>query len=305
MTLIELKEYITNGTMPSDFLILVNKDNQFLATQYIQAIGNLAAGGLNKVKSIYEPQQSSFALLTANDDAVNVVYTETFDERAEDYSSFENTIVVCEQIEKSIAPAVEKYTIKLPKFEDWQIYDYVKTLCPTIDEEDLMWLIKATDNNIERVLNELDKVSIFNKNEQKAIFSAVRLDAQKDLYKADLFAIVNALVNGDMPVLFEFMKYGGYESIEPVVLANRTFSSLRNIILISQNHELTAEDCGVTPGQYKYIKYNYRSVNVNAIRQKIKFLTNFDLDLKTSKLDMSKQDMLNYLINNLAYKIIN
>ena len=303
MTLIELKEYITNGTMPSDFLILVNKDNQFLATQYIQAIGNLAAGGLNKVKSIYEPQQSSFALLTANDDAVNVVYTETFDERAEDYSSFENTIVVCEQIEKSIAPAVEKYTIKLPKFEDWQIYDYVKTLCPTIDEEDLMWLIKATDNNIERVLNELDKVSIFNKNEQKAIFSAVRLDAQKDLYKADLFAIVNALVNGDMPVLFEFLKYSGYESIEPVVLANRTFSSLRNIILISQNPELTAEDCGVTPGQYKYIKYNYRSVNVNAIRQKIKFLTNFDLDLKTSKLDMSKQDMLNYLINNLCYKI--
>lgn len=304
MTLIELKKYITNGTVPSDFLILVNKDNQFLATQYVQAIGNLAPGGLNKVKSIYEPQQSSFSLLTVNDEAVHVMYTDTFDERAEDYSSFENTIVVCEQVEKSIAPAVEKYTIKLPKFEDWQIYDYVKTLCPAIDEEDLMWLIKATDNNIERVLNELDKVSIFNKNEQKAIFSAVRLDAQKDLYKVDLFAIVNALVNGDMPVLFEFLKYAD-DSIEPVVLANRTFSSLRNIILISQNPELTAEACGVTPGQYKYIKYNYRSVNVEAIKQKIKFLTNFDLDLKTSKLDMSKQDMLNYLINNLAYRIVN
>jgi hypothetical protein len=305
MTLIELKNFITSGIVPTDFLILVNKDNQFLAKQYINALGELAPGGLNKISSIYEPFQSSLNLLTAPEGCINVLTVDTFDERSEDYSQFENTIVICEQVDKSISKVVENYIINLPKLEEWQIFDYAKSICPIIDDGDLTWLIKATNNNIERVINELDKVSLFNKNEQKAIFSSIRFDPQTDLYKTDLFTIVNALVAGDMPVLFEFLKHDIQDEIEPVVLVNRTFTSLKNILLISQNPALTAEDCGVSAGQYNYIKRNYFSLNIEAVKQKLKFLVNFDLALKTSQLDMSKRDMLTYIINNLAYKIRN
>ena len=99
MTLIELKEYITNKVLvPSDFMIFVSKDCPFLAAQYVKALGDLSIGGINKINSIYEPQQSSIMLLTNTEGALNVLYTDTFDERAEDYSQFENTIVVCEQV---------------------------------------------------------------------------------------------------------------------------------------------------------------------------------------------------------------
>jgi hypothetical protein len=114
---------------------------------------------------------------------------------------------------------------------------------------------------------------------------------------------VNALVEGDMPVLFDFVKHNGYESIEPVVLANRALTSLKNIILVSQNPTLTVDECGVSAGQYRFLKNKYRSLNINAVKQKIKFLTNFDLKLKTSQLELNKLDMLNYLISNLTYKI--
>ena len=56
--------------------------------------------------------------------------------------------------------------------------------------------------------------------------------------------------------------------------------------------------------QHRTLKYKYRSLNIEIVKQKIKFLTNFDLMLKTSKLEISKQDMLNYLIVNLSSKII-
>lgn len=303
MTLIELKNYITNKIAPTDFMIFVNKDSSFLASQYLQAIGSLFDNGIRKVSSIYEPQQSSLSLLAMPEGTLNVVTVETFDERAEDYSQFENTIVVCEQVDKSIAKSLEDYIIKFPKLEEWQILDYAKTLCPEVDETDLLWLIQASDNDIERVLNELEKVTLFSKEDQKAVFASIRFDPQTDLFKIDLFAIVNALVEGDLVVLFDFIRCNGYNTLEPVMLANRALTSLKNIILISQNPGITAEDCGVSGGQFRFLKYKYTSLNVEAVRNKIKFLTNFDLDLKTSRLDLSKRDMLNYLINNLGYKI--
>ena len=304
MTLIELKNFITNKIVPSNFMIFVSKDCPFLANQYIKTLGELSVGSINKISSIYEPQQSSIMLLATPTEAINVLVTETFDERSEDYSQFENTIVVCEQVSKDIAKNVEDYIIKFPKLEEWQIFDYAKTLCPSIDDEDLLWLVKASDNSVERVINELGKVSLFNKNEQKEIFSAIRFDPQTDLYKADLFDIVNALVSGDHKVLFDFLKHDGHEIHEPVVLANRTLSSLKNIILIARNPQLSAADCGVSPGQFNFIKNRYKSLNVEAVKQKIKFLSNFDLLLKTSQLDLDKRDMLNYLILNLSYKIV-
>ena len=305
MTLIELKNSITSGIVPSEFLILVNKDNKFLAKQYVEALGDLAPGGINKISSIYEPFQSSLALLTAPEGCINVLTVDTFDERAEDYSQFENTIVVCEQIDKTIDKAVEDYTIKLPKFEEWQIFDYAKTLCPSLEEEELTWLVQAADKSIERVINELDKVKLFDKNNQKQIFSAIRFDPQTDLYKVDLFTVVNALVDGDLTVLYEFLKRKNYELLDPIMLSNRVLTSLKNIILVTQNPGLTAEDCGVSPAQYRALKYKYRSLNINAVKQKIKFLTNIDLALKSSQLEMSKEDMLNYLVANMYYKITN
>lgn len=303
MTLVELKNYITAGTVPSEFTILVGKDNSFLARQYLDAIGHIAAGGLNRVNSVYEPLQSTFSLLAAAPDCVNVVLTETFDERAEDYTRFTNTFVICDHVDKSISKAVEKHVIKLPKLEEWQMLDFAKTLCPVVEEEDLLWLINVSNNSIERVVNELDKVRLFDKNEQKQIFSAIQFDPQTDLYKVDLFAVVNGLVDGDLAVLYEFLRHKNYELLDPIMLANRALSSLKNIMLITQNRGLSAEDCGVSAAQYRAISYKYRSVNVNAVRSKIKFLTNVDLALKSSMLDLSKEAMLNYLVANLCYRI--
>ena len=305
MTLMELKKSITDKIVPSEFMIFVSKDCPFLANQYAKALGDLAVGGINKITSIYEPQRSSILLLTESEGVLNVLYTDTFDERSEDYSQFENTIVVCEQVAKEIDKAVENYVIKFPKLEDWQICDYAKTICSGVEENEIMWLVQASGNSIERVVNELDKVALFSKNDQNEILAAIRFDPQTDLYNTDIFAIVNAIVEGDMPVIYDFINHAGWEIYEPVMLVNRALTSLKNIIIVSQNPNVKADDCGVSTGQYKFIKYKYRSLNVEAAKQKLKFLTNFDLMLKTSQLDLNKRDMLSYVISNTFYKIAN
>lgn len=305
MTLVELKNYITSGIVPHDFLILVDKDNKFLARQYVNAIGDLVTGSINKISSIYEPFQSSLALLTVPEDCINVLITDTFDERAEDYSQFENTLVVCEQIDKTIIHATEEYTIKLPKLEEWQILDYAKTLCPAVEEEDLLWLIRATDASIERVINELDKVKLFNKNDQKQVFSAIRFDPNTDLNNAAFLNVSNAIAYGDMSALFTLMRSANFYELDAVGLASNVLTSLKNIIIISQNPMMNAKECGVSDKQWGYIRRNYNNLNIEAVKQKIKFLTNFDLALKSSKLEMTKEAMMNYLVANLYFKITN
>lgn len=303
MKLHELKKQIALGVMPTDFIIFVNaKDSMFLTDQYMKAIIALASG-VNKVSSIYEPQQSSLLALTAEENVLNILYTDTFAERAEDYSQFENTIVVCDQIEKSIEPAVADFVVQMPKLQEWQILDYVKTFCKGIADEDLLWLIRASEFNIDRVLNELDKVQRFNSDEQKQIFASICTDKNNGFYKADLFKIVNAIVDGDLVTLYNFLMYGGADLLEPVVLANRAFSNLKAILLVTQNPSVSAENLGVSAKQKHTLSRQYTSLNLEAAKQKMRFLSEFDLALKTSKLDMTKHEMLSYLISNTAFKI--
>lgn len=302
MTLIELKESISNKVLPPEFMVFIKKENEFLTNQYVSALSQLAPGGLNKISSIYEVTHSSLVLLTSQE-SLNVLYVDTFEERAEDYKQFENTIVVCNQVDKTIAKAVEEFCVKFPKLTDWQISDFAKTLCPGLDDDEITWLIQVTKGDINRILNELEKVSLFNKDQQKEIFNKVVFDPQSDLYELDLFKISNALVDGDTLTLFEFLSHNDYETLEPVALANRAFSSLKNILVISQNPSLTAEECGVSAGQYRFIKINYRNVNIIAAKEKLRFLSAFDSDLKSSKLEMSKRSLMDYLISHLTYKI--
>lgn len=304
MQLHELKQFITDKMLPADFIIFVAKDCPFLARQYVNAMIDLAEGNVRKIKSIYEPQQSSLLLLTENDDThLNVLYTDTFSERAESYGQFDYTVVVCNQIDKSIAETVKDYVIKLPKLETWQILDYAKSLCPTIDEQDLTWLITSAKNEIERITNELDKICIFPKEQHQQLFYDLRADPNTDLFTVELFPVVDAFVNGDMPALFNFLRFGGADALEPVVIANRVVSKLKSILLVTQNPGITAEDCGVSPKYLGRLRYDYRNLNIEAAKNKLAFFTGIDLALKTSKLELDKYDMLSYLVVHSAYKI--
>ena len=302
MTLVELKQNINTKILPHDFMIFVCKDAEFLGRQYIQALGSLASGGIRKINSIYEPLYSSSLILTA-EECLNVLNIAVFDERSENYAQFQNTVVVCNKIDKTIAEAVANYTIIFPKLEDWQVTDYIKTMCDCLDTDEINWLQSVTNNSIERIENELHKVTLFEKHQQKDIFNAIRFDPQSDLYQINFFGIINALVDGNKMALYEFLSHKDFEALDPVGVANTVMNSIKNIILVTQNPFLSAAEIGISNSNYNRIKYNYGTLNIRAAKEKLAFLVRFDLDLKTSKLDMSKRDLLNYLINHLAFKI--
>jgi DNA polymerase III delta subunit len=304
MTLKHLKELILNNTPPSDFLVFVCKDNKFLARQYVTELARALNAEEIKITSIYEPLQSSAFLLTQQaNDTLNILTVETFDERAEDYTQFENTIVICDSVEKSLVSALDEYIVEMPKFAAWQLFDFVKTQVNFLEDYEINWLLEGANNDIYRIINELDKVKLFSPEEQRQVFQDIRFEPNSDLFKIDFYTFVNALVVGDCEVLKNYLAHEAASKLDPIGVANQVTNSLKNILLATQNPTATAADLGMSPKQHRALNSIYKTVWVEAVKSKLKFLTRLDVRLKSSELDMSKEDMLTYIVANLAYRI--
>ena len=63
---------------------------------------------------------------------LHVVYVEEFNEFCENYEALENTIVVCNRIDKKLQKFVEDFVVEFPKLADWQIKDYMHVKCPEL-----------------------------------------------------------------------------------------------------------------------------------------------------------------------------
>lgn len=304
MTLKQLKELILNNTPPTDFMIFVSKDNKFLAKQYVTEIARARNAEIVKITSVHEPLQSSAFLLTqyANE-TLNVLTVETFEERAEDYSQFTDTIVICDNIDKSIAKALEEYIVEMPKFATWQLFDYTKTQVKILEDYEINWLLEVTAGDIYRLNNELDKIKLFKTEDQREVFQAIRFDPYSDLFQIDFYTFVNALVVGNVETVRDYLAHGAAEKLDPIGVANQVTTSLKNILLATQNPGTSAADLGLSPKQHKTLNSIYKTVWVDAVKSKLKFLTQLDVRLKSSELDLSKENMLMYLVSNLMYRI--
>lgn len=304
MTLVELKKTLTTGNLPKSFLIMINSpNNNFLANQYMETMSAIAQNGSKRITSIYDTINDSVNALLDDGNTLYVLNVDVFNERAEDYSIFENTLVICNSVDKHLLTALEPFMIKLPKLEQWQILDYIKQKCSGLSTADLTWLITATGGNMDWLMNEVAKISIFPAQEQPHIFSTIQNDHTSGFYTSEYYKVVDAIVTGDSLQLFNFLLNGGGHLFEAVGLASGAYSKLKSIIMATQNQSAKAEDLGMSAKQLGFFRNNYRNINVSAAIAKLDFLAKFDFDLKTSKLDLDKRSLLSYLISNTAYRI--
>ena len=125
MTLYELKQGLANKVVPRELIIFVpgkaksGNENKyadkdvlkleaetklnnfhFLANAYVDALCEAKSCNKIEIESIFEPLVSSLSLVVDYENSLCVYKTETFDTKAETYTEFLNTVVICEKIEK-------------------------------------------------------------------------------------------------------------------------------------------------------------------------------------------------------------
>lgn len=304
MTVQKLKELIKNQTVSDDFLILLCSQNHFLANQYVEAIANIKNARIIPIESIYEPKQSALSLVMDFENNLNVLVAETFDERAENYGQFTNTIVICDKIDKKLEAAVADYLVKIPPLEDWCIKDCIKMLCPKLNQESVDWLYYTTLGDIYRITNEIDKLTLFDSAEHQVLLNELRCDPNTDLYVlGDSFALPRAIAQRNKANLLDFLEHiktyrfdektGGVQGIVTNTLTKYIIAAYT---FLPSNVNLEAE--GLRSQSY-YIKKELNGISKDYLLKAIEFLSGINQRLVTGQLDLSDDKFIEYVICHL------
>lgn len=318
MTLMDLKKMLTGEqkTAPENLIIFyvhvdaaeVNKKSitaeekaqilsgkHFLVNSYIEEICKVKNCNIMPIESIYEPQVSALAMVLDYDSNIALLRIDKFTEQLDPNFSFTNTIVVCEEIDKDIKESLTDYIIEIPVLQDWHVKELIKQRCPALDEYDATWLYNATEGNIYRVLQELDKIMLFSQKQQKEIFTDIKFDPCSDLHIQTIFDISNALVKGNKLPLLEYLCFSKHANFDPIAIVNNTLREVKNVLYIIYGGA-DAKAAGLSDRQVNGIRYGNKGLSVQRAQKMMRFLADIDLRLKSSELDMSRERLIDYVI---------
>lgn len=296
MELYELKTAILENNIPEHLIVFVCNSNHFLANQYIEAICTKLQKEKRLIKSIFE-QQDALSLVFDYSDTINVLEVETFEEYTEDYSQFENTIVVCDKVDKKLESLLSKYLIKMPTLEAWQIEDYVKQLCPELDNLEVDWLLQATKQDIYQIDSELSKVCLFKGKERKEVFNELRFAKDSYLYNLELFTLSDALIYNNKAVIIDYLKHRQNVTFELLSLVGNMLQKVKNLLFVNYTKK-TAVELGISSGYYNFLLKN--SLPLPRVQNLIQVLSKIDQQLKSGLLEMPLEYQIDYLISKVC-----
>ncbi len=297
MELNQFKENVLNGQLPSQLVVLLCAENFFIADQYINTLCAKTGKEKKIVSSIFE-QESALSLVFDYTETINVLKTETFSEVAEDYSIFENTIIVCNKLEKKLESALADYIIKIPALKDWQVIEFIKQVCPELDDLEAKWLYNAAGKNIYKIESELEKIVLFHPKERKKALACLRFSQDSDLYNLSIFELCDAIIYNRKDILVEYFRHRSVANFELMPLVGVLLPKIRNLILVKYAGKKAA-DIGISDGQYYYLtKDPY--IPLERLQTMLQTVSNFDLQLKAGLLDISKDAQIDYVISKLC-----
>lgn len=297
MDLQTFKTNVLNGQPPTQLVVLLCAENFFIADQYINTLCEKTGKEKRLINSIFE-QDSANSLVFDYTETINVLKTETFNEAAEDYSVFENTIIVCNKLEKKLESALADYIIKIPALKDWQVFAYIKQVCPELDDLETKWLYNASGKNIYKIEFELDKLLLFHPKERKKALACLRFSQDSDLYALSIFEFCDAIIYNRKDILVEYFRHRATINFELMPVIGVLLPKIRNLILVKHAGKRAAE-IGISDGQYYYLtKDPYLSLE--HLQKLLQIVSNVDLQLKSGLLDIPKDAQIDYVISKLC-----
>ena len=297
MELSKFKENVLNGQLPTQLVVLLCAENFFIADQYINTLCAKTGKEKKIVNSIFE-QESALSLVFDYTETINVLKTETFSEVAEDYSVFENTIIVCNKLEKKLESALADYVIKIPALKEWQVFDYIKQVCPELDDLEIKWLYNASGKNIYKIESELDKLLLFHPKERKKALACLRYSRDSDLYNLSIFELCDAIIYNRRDILVEYLRHRSVVNFELMSLVGALVPKIKNLILVKYAGK-TAADLGISDGQYYYLSKD-PYLPLERLQSLLQDVSNIDLQLKSGLLDIPKDAQIDYVLAKLC-----
>ena len=284
MDIRELKKYIEYKSLPSMMLVLKYSDNKFLCYQYVDAIIKFKNKEKIFIASVEDILNKN--LNSSFEDNNDYIYILDIEELTQ-VLDVPNLIVICKKINKE----VNVDFVNMPSLVPWQIEDYAALKLPGLTNEDILWLVSNSKNDIYRVDNECKKLSLFNKANQKEMFELIKLeDGYDDLSNLTIFSFTNAFIKKDIIMLNKVINRIdaiGIEAFSVIALLTKQF---KNLIDIQLNPKATPEDLGLKLNQFNAIKYNCNKYSNKQLVAIYEFLTSLDSKVKLGEMPLTESN---------------
>ena len=295
MELKELKEKILNKSNIQFPLVFINSNNDFLLNEYLHAISKNLSLNLRYISSISELTDITSSMFY-NDDLL-FVYKPEKDTIVKEEDVKNNKIII---IYDKLPEENKIESVEFCKLENWMIEDYASTLLPGLTKQETDWLCKICKYDIERVGLECQKLSVFNKQEQQKIFQEINdSNGYCDLNDLNIFNLTNAIVKKDILTIKNIVKDIDNIDIEGTGLVTIMLKQFLNIINIQIGKNLSAEKLGMSEKQFRAIQYNCNKYSNDELINNYKFLNNIDYKLKSGLLEMTNEELVQYVLNNI------
>lgn len=303
MNIIELKEQIISGELNDDLLVLVGGD-QFTVRQYINEIKDLKKLPINEISSLAETtEMSALALIMGYEDKLNILRVDTFNEDYDSYFNFKNIIVVCDKIDKKLEKNsdLSNYIVKFPTLLDWQIKDYMSVICPELNEKAIEWLYAVTNGSIDRIVNEIDKLLLFDPEERMDMLRKMSSDPETDLIVPvvkNSFEIFDAIILKDHVKVGNVLKHRGIYDMTTYYMLTTIMNTFKLIALVRSG--ITGKALGDLERQaWKAEKGNMKYLKIDRCQKAFEVLASIDRKIKNGEFDMPEEQQVDYIITHL------
>lgn len=282
MNLQELKAHIENNTLKENLLIFTG-DGDFIFKQYLHKYVTDNSLDIKYIESIDEISSSNMFAFSSN--VLYLLETETF---ITEPASHNKVWVKCKK-NKSKTDSIE-----LPKLEEWQLEDYIKSKCFGLKDSEVKELLKCYKDNPFRLDLELDKICV------AGTYKYIKDQLYTDVANYMIFDLTTALVKRDKKKVSDILIEIEHIDVEPFGLLTLMTKNFRQLIDIQLAINPTAESVGVSDKQFWVLKkYNSGYYNREELVKIYKWLLDIDKRIKNGELDTK------YLNEYIITKIIN
>lgn len=291
-----IKSEIENKNIQHKFIIFKYTDTDFIAFQYFNAICKVLSVECNYIDNLSEINTKHANLFGEPSLTQLFLYKTDKLETKIDSLFKKDLIIICKTVEKKTADMYNDYIVELPKLEDWQIQDYVYSVCEGVEEKELDKLLAACKNDIYRIDSELQKLEIFKEVEKKFVFQKFLSDGIfSGLSTYSIFDFSNAIIRKDITALRNIYKEIEKIDIEPIGLVTVLLNNFRNIIKIQLSSNPTPESCGMKSGQFWAIKKQCGIYNKNQLLNIFDFLSDIDRRIKVGNMPVNSF-LIDYMV---------
>ena len=206
-----------------------------------------------------------------------------------------NVIVICSKVSETVQSKLSDKIIVIPKLEKWQIEDLAYSMADGADPDDIAYLLKVCGNDIHRLYNELEKVSLFSEKERKSAVKDFIYDGIfNDLSHYTVFDISTAIVKRDVNTLKNVYSEINNIDCEPLGLVTLLLKNFKDVITVQLSSNPSPERCGMESKKFWAVKYSCGYYTREQLMKIYEMLTSIDFQIKTGSISTSA--LVDYMI---------